>query len=803
MNKLGIGYAPESSIWGENSVATLLLELAAKGVQAVPLGNLGHITLDPLRRSRFNTILAAAHASQATEGHHSTTPLAFPVLHTLGDRLSLPPSVTATPGTPNIGLARLNHLDIPAVNLQCLIDWPLILAETNWAARTLREKGLTNVIALPPGIDATHFHPGPRAGLFPGYFVVFSGGPLDDSAGLDTLLAAFRVFRQRHPNALLAYYWRLKQPPQPTDGNTQATAWLVRHGIPPEATIDCSAASMEQLPQVLRECDLAAFPVRCAGDGGPLALAAMACGVPTVLAGNTGHLDLIGDHAYILQDQVDHAPTSHLTQTGWGECSVEELIATMERAYDQRGEAAQKGKAAAQFAKERTEARRVEILLTAINSAAQGRVLPAPALQEEYAWGLALHRAQQLAAAEQIYTGILQREPGYIAALGDRANARRDQGNMTGAEADFRQILEAHPHHARAWRSLGNLLRMEGRLTEAATCLHRSLTHHATPKTQWDFAYTLLLMGRYADAWPHFEHRHAALGLRTPSSSKPRWDGRPMPHGTLLVVDEQGLGDTLQFLRFLPLIPAQESRIIFAGKPPTLPVAQRFLPNATMADWNGPLPTSDAWVPLMSLPERLGVTRPEELPAPLTAKAPLVEAERAARWRPQVRGTDNQPVVGLCWRGNRYFSNDAQRSPGLAALQPLLAVEGARFIALQVGYGRQEITDLDLHDRLIDIGGEIEAAGQEILDTLAALQSCDLVISSCTSLVHMAGLMGRPGWVLLNAHPDWRWMTQRTDTPWYPSLQLIRQDTPGDWASVATVTAQRLQQWVQAYTRHF
>jgi hypothetical protein len=192
------------------------------------------------------------------------------------------------------------------------------------------------------------------------------------------------------------------------------------------------------------------------------------------------------------------------------------------------------------------------------------------------------------------------------------------------------------------------------------------------------------------------------------------------------------------------------------------------------------------------LPGRLGVMRPEDVPPP---DDPLTDAALVARWRGRVRGTGRQPVVALCWRGNPDFSNDAVRSPGLAPLLPLLDLDGLRFVSLQVGTGREEIGSLGVGTRLDDIGGEIEAAGSDVLDTMAVLANCDYVISCCTSVIHMAGVGGRSGQVLLAHRPDWRWMTGRSDSPWYPGLELLRQPSPGDWNAVIATSVERLRQW--------
>lgn len=420
---------------------------------------------------------------------------------------------------------------------------------------------------------------------------------------------------------------------------------------------------------------------------------------------------------------------------------------------------------------------------------------PAAAPRDDYARGNRLHRARRLHEAIALYDAVLQRDPEHVGARADRANARRDLGNFAGAEDDLRRLVAAHPQDAVLLQSFGQLMRVAGRPEEALDYLAKALATKPTPQLHWQLAYTLLLLGRFTAAWPHFEHRHAALGLRTAHPAKPRWDGSQVTHSTLLVLDEQGIGDTLQFLRFLPLIPrGAGARIVFAGKPPVLPIVERMLPPADVFSWDGSLPQSQAWVPLMSLPMVLGIDAPEALPPP--APVPVDDA-RVARWRGVVRGDGRMPVVALCWRGNPDFSGDAWRSPGLATLLPLLTVTGLRFVSLQVGAARREIVEAGVAHKLVDVGATIEAEGTQLLDTLAALASCDFIVSSCTSLAHMAGTVGVPGCVLLSTRPDWRWQLERRASPWYPSLKLLRQTTQGDWAPVVAQARAELQRLVQ------
>lgn len=806
MKRIGIGATVGAPGEEGEYALNLALQMVRNGIRPALLSVADRLTLHARPGSGLAAMLEEYAVNRAAFARNRGRQLPFPVLHALGDRLSFPASTTDKPGRPDIGLAIFEHLDIPAENLRRAAEWPMIITGSHWSARVLREQGLNNVVRCPPGVDLGLFHPAPRAGTYGEHFVVFSGGELGYHGGQDILIAAFRAFRQRHPEALLVCAWsppalaRLHELaasqhihglPEAPEGALRLSPWLARNGLPAESVIELGQVFPGRLPGILRESDLAVFPGRCAGAPPLAALQAMACGLPCAVAGNTGHLDLLGDHLYVLKAQESLADPA---MQDWGECAVEELLETMERAYARRSEAAAKGRAAACFARGWSWGPQMVRMVTAIRGAAAGAAVPPADVEEDYAWGLGLHRAGRLKEAELVYDDILQRSPGHVGARGDRGNARRDHGDVEGAEADFRSILAARPDHRPALQSLASLLRRRGRLEEAAACLRRALVTADTPSLQWDLAFTLIMQGRYAEAWPHFEHRHTALGLRTADPAKPRWDGSPVTGGVLLVLDEQGLGDTLQFLRFLPRIPVGPAgRVIFAGKPATLSAVRRLLPAADVFAWDQPLPRSQSWVALMSLPARLGVSCPEDIPPPLAA--PLPELERVAHWRPLVRGADDRPVVGLCWRGNPDFSGDAWRSPGLAPLRPLLEVEGLRFVSLQVGPGRGEIVDLGLTERLVDLGAAIDAAGPDVLDTLAALTSCDLIVTCSTSMAHMAGLADRPGWVLLADQPDWRWMVERSDTPWYPSLQLIRQRSPGDWHGVATEAAARLVAW--------
>lgn len=720
--------------------------------------------------------------------------LECPVLQPLGDRLEFPSRLERYCGTPDIGVVFFEHVDIPAATLSRAAELPLIIAGSSWNAQVLRDKGLSNVVYCPQGIDLSLFHPAPRRELFPDRFLVFSGGKFEYRKGQDIVVAAFRAFRQRHPDALLVCAWSNLWPqsmaeiasslhvtglPQANPGgHLDLVPWLAANGVPPEAVISLGLMRNRLMPQVLCECDLAVFPNRCEGGTNLAAMEAMACGIPTILSANTGHFDLAGDHATMLTRQANCATlTGEAGKDGWGESDVEEIVEAMEAAYQRRDETRRRGAAGARFMASWSWSAQVDRMLAAIGSVVR---------QDAHR----LRLAGRLAEAGQAYQRLLAASPEDYAVRSDYASLLNAQGDEAAAVRLNRQVLACQPAAHITLFNLARLYRRNGDHQAALPLFRRAvLSAPGTATYRWGLAWSLLLAGRWDEAWPHFEYRHEALGLRQPDD-KPRWDGSPVAGFRLLVLDEQGQGDTLQFARYLPLIPkGPGGSILFAGKPSTLPLLSG-IPNVDqVCDWTTPLPYSAAWVPLMSLPRLLGTRRPADVPPPGRWFEP--DAERLAAWRDAVRGGDGRFVVGLCWRGNPKFPDDAVRSPGLEPLRPILEVAGVRFVSLQIG-GRREMADLGLEDRIADVGGDIERRGCDFRDTAAAAWHCDLVISSCTSVVHVAGGLGRPTWLLLSSNPDWRWTAQGGQTPWYPGMTLFRQPCRGDWNEPCRRAAARL-----------
>jgi hypothetical protein len=253
-----------------------------------------------------------------------------------------------------------------------------------------------------------------------------------------------------------------------------------------------------------------------------------------------------------------------------------------------------------------------------------------------------------------------------------------------------------------------------------------------------------------------------------------------------VVYSEQGMGDAIQFARFLPRLAASGAKVTFLCHPGLLRLFRTLAPEMEVTDLCGPHRRFDFQCALMSLPERFGVALGD-----LPGNVPYLFAESAlvAQWHTRIG--DAGFKIGICWQGNPLGKIDKGRSIPLAKYQPLAAVPGVRLISLQKTHGLDQLANLP-GGMVVETLGRFDEDDDAFIDTAAIMQSLDLVITSDTSTAHLAGALGRPTWVAVKHMPDWRWMLERGDSPWYPSMRLFRQPAPGDWYSVFAAMAEAL-----------
>jgi tetratricopeptide (TPR) repeat protein len=407
-----------------------------------------------------------------------------------------------------------------------------------------------------------------------------------------------------------------------------------------------------------------------------------------------------------------------------------------------------------------------------------------PAYGEAHAnLGLLLLKARQNPQALAAYAAALTLQPDNAAALLGlaRALAALDLGDF--AYEAFRDALAHTPDYVEATVDFGWLLSDMGRHDEGVTLLRDALAQHPKwEKLRTVLAVCLFGVGDWPAAWAEYEGRLSdpRVSKHLLPTDRPRWQGEDLTGKTILLQSEQGFGDTIQFVRYASMVKARGGRVILRAPQTLLPLMHTVAGVDDVVHDETTAPVFDVHVPLLSLP-LVFETRTDTVPAAIPYIAP--DAQLVEQWRERLDhhvGDHSGVSIGLVWQGNPAHLNDRRRSLQLDFLLPLLACPKARFISLQVGPGRDQLTGLE--DRIFDPSTEIDTGS--FADAAAIIANLDLVISIDSAIAHLAGAMGKPVWILLAKGSDWRWLRDRNDTPWYPQARLFRQAKPGDWAEV-------------------
>ena len=381
---------------------------------------------------------------------------------------------------------------------------------------------------------------------------------------------------------------------------------------------------------------------------------------------------------------------------------------------------------------------------------------------------------------------LLAAVPNHPLALSNRGNALRALGRPEEALRSYDRAIAARPDHASAYYNRGALLHEMRRFDQALRDYDRAIALSPDlAEVQWNKALLHLVNGNYEEGWRLYEWR-----WRGPQKdmlrpfAQPLWLGRePLRGRRILLHAEAGLGDTIQFCRYAPLVAALGAQVDLEVPAPLLALVSTLRAPCNLIRRGDPLPEFDLHCPLMSLPLALGTTV-----ATIPADVPYLYADPAKveDWKRRL-GAGSAPRIGLAWSGSAIYQNDRQRSLPLGALAELMSLP-VEFHALQ--------KDIRADDReaLRELGRVRLHEGRlnDFSDTAALLELMDLVVSVDTSVAHLAGAMGKPVWVLLPFLPDHRWFLDRADSPWYPTATLLRQSRQGDWPGVIAELARRL-----------
>ncbi|WP_083656718.1 tetratricopeptide repeat protein [Mongoliimonas terrestris] len=438
--------------------------------------------------------------------------------------------------------------------------------------------------------------------------------------------------------------------------------------------------------------------------------------------------------------------------------------------------------------------------------AARRRGLGTPEFRTNYA--IALRRLGREGDAEALFRAIIAEAPGAGEALINLGALLVDSERPAEALPLLEQAVALRPGAAIAHRTLGNALRALARPAEALAPFDRAVDlAPADPELRIDRAHARLAAGDYPGGFADYEFRWSGSEMERRDLAAPLWDGGRFDERTLLVHGEQGLGDHIQFARFLPMVAARGGRLVVEVRRPLMRLLASLdfggLPVTIVEQGAGPPPPHDMQAPLMSLPLLLGSTI-DRLPAAVPYLR--AEPERLVAWRHRL-GLQGRPFVGLVWQGNPKARADKGRSPGLAAMTPLLAHlaerhPGVRVLALQKEHGLADLAALPEALRPMLPGPGFDAGPDAFLDSAALLSLADVVVSSDTALAHLAGALGRPTVLMLKHAPDWRWTAGRDDSPWYPTVRLVRQTVAGDWEGVTHKAAAALDAHFAARAGH-
>ena len=392
--------------------------------------------------------------------------------------------------------------------------------------------------------------------------------------------------------------------------------------------------------------------------------------------------------------------------------------------------------------------------------------------------GVALYELKDYEEAAEAHRQAVVAAPDFAEAHSNLGNALHGLRRFDEAIAAYRRALQLKPDFADALANLGTTLHHSGSFDEGIATLRHALAlapHHANAHS--GLGILLLMRGDFAEGWDEYEWRLRSSERTGPCFPERSWMGESLIGKHIYVQAEQGFGDSLQFARYLPLLAERAGRVTLRVHQQLVTLLRESLPGVTvLGDRGDPLPF-DVDTALLSLP-RLLKTRLETIPANIPYLRPT--AETARRWRDRLASLPGFKV-GVVWAGNPEHANDTRRSLDVSLLAPLLGMPNTSFVSLQVGERSAELKTLNRDKPSIR---DMSPHFNDFNETAGAVAALDLVITVDTSVAHLAGGLGTPTWVLLPWVTDWRWMLEREDNPWYPTMRLRRQKRGQDWSEI-------------------
>jgi Flp pilus assembly protein TadD len=388
---------------------------------------------------------------------------------------------------------------------------------------------------------------------------------------------------------------------------------------------------------------------------------------------------------------------------------------------------------------------------------------------------------------QAFYQKALQINPASAEAFFNLGHTFFEREAFDKALACYQKVVELSPNNVHAYMNLGLSLTIAKRFEEAVSCYRKALS--LDPRNafaHWHLSNVLLLLGNYTDGWQEFEwFREIGDDIQSRRTfSQPLWDGFDIRGFTILLHAEKGFGDTIQFIRYVPLVAQRGAKVIVECQKELTSLLRNIEGFQQVLSFGEKLPAFDVHCPLMSLP-RIFNTTLENIPSLI----PYLTADNTLRvkWHKRLQNDLTYLKIGLIWSGGGL---PLKKSTSLDMFSPLAQLTGITFYSLQKGPPAGQAMNPPPGLSLVDFTNEIH----DFSDTAALIQNLDLVISVDTAVAHLAGALGKPAWVLLPFLPDWRWLLNRDDSPWYPTMRLFRQPALGDWDSAITSIVNSLKQ---------
>lgn len=394
--------------------------------------------------------------------------------------------------------------------------------------------------------------------------------------------------------------------------------------------------------------------------------------------------------------------------------------------------------------------------------------------------GEILHKTEHLDEAITMYEKAILNEPDFFGFHNNLGIILQEEWQFDKAIIHFQKAIQLNSTFVESYINLGNAFQAQGNIGAAFNCFHRAIEIDPNnPYANYNLSLLLLLNGFFEEGWAKYKWRRyiQELSYLQTGFVQPLWDGSNLQGRKILLLGEQGFGDVIQFLRYIPLVAQYNTKIIVTCHKELKSLVENTDDVCAVIPYGAPLPDFDVYCPLLSLPMIFGTTL-ESIPS--VTPYVHISSDTLQKWQKRINSDAARFRIGLVWSGNSKNRMLRYKSCHLSDFTAFAISDSITFYSLQKGEASSETRTCSVGMTLIDYTNEF----MDFSDTAAVIKQLDLIISVDTAVAHLAGALGKPVWTLLSSIPDWRWLLHRDDSPWYPSMRLFRQDSFGDWQSV-------------------